>query len=70
MKNVSYIPFAYAVEKGGLPDDLADLMRNLLFNPLKFIYLALIGTGAVALILTGRSGYRRLAANRRARDVS
>ena len=70
MRNVSYIPFAFATEKGALPDEWADMMRNFLFTPLKIIYLALLGTAGGAGFLAGRSGVRRLMANRRARQVN
>ena len=69
MRNVSYIPFAFATEKGSLPDEWADMMRNYLFTPLKFIYWALLGTASGAGFLAGRSGVRRLMNNRRARQV-
>ena len=69
MRNVSYIPFAFATEKGALPDEWADMMRNFVFTPLKIIYWALLGTAGGAGFLAGRSGVRRLMANRQARQV-
>ena len=69
MKNVTYIPFAVGLESGGLPDDLADMLRNFVFNPIKYLYWILLATSVIAFFLFGRSGVRRLLANRRAREV-
>lgn len=50
---------------------MADLIRGLVFNPLKFIYWGLLGTAGVAAIFAGRSGLRRLMKNNNpTRDVS
>ena len=45
------------------------MMRNFLFMPLKFIYWGLLGSAGVAGFIAGRSGFRRVMKNRRAREV-
>ena len=59
-----------AFEKGALPDDMADMLRDFVFRPLKFIYWGLIGTAGIAGLLVGRAGVRRLMNNNRTRNVS